>query len=106
MNANSPICASENPFWTAVLTSTPERSEANVLLKSLPATTTRETTSIAPPCAQSAAGSTRRPIDTKNMAENIDLSGSTSSASRSRTSLDAPMTPTRNAPRASEKLNR
>ena len=43
-------------------------------------------------------------METKNIAENIDLSGSTSVASLSRTSLVEPIIPTRNAPSASEKL--
>ena len=54
---------------------------------------------------QSSAGSTIRPMDTKKTAENIDLSGSTNPSRRCRTSLDDPSSPTRNAPRASEKSN-
>ena len=104
MNANSPICASAKPFCTEVRTSTPASSDANVMLKSLPTTTTSDTTRIAVLLAHSADGSTRSPMETKNVAANIDLSGSTSAASLSRTSLVEPMMPTRNAPSASEKL--
>ena len=102
MNANSPICASPKAFCTDVFTSSPQRSEATRLLANLPTTTTHETSSTCGRQWKSATGSTRRPIETKKTAENIDLSGSASDASRSRTTLIEPMMPTRNAPSASE----
>ena len=47
-------------------------------------------------------GFTNSPMEMKKTAENMDLRGSTSVARRSRTSLEPPMIPTRNAPSASE----
>ncbi len=105
MKANSPVWASDMPLWTAVLTSVPAASEARVTFTVLPTRITAETKRIAGACDQSADGSTISPMETKNTAANIDLSGSTSRASLARTSLAEPTSPTRNAPSAREKSN-
>ena len=46
MNANSPICASEKLFWTAVLSVVPVAMDMKRLLTSLPPMTTPETSRI------------------------------------------------------------
>ena len=106
MNANSPVCASAKPCCTDVLTSSPVASAASVLFVALPTRITAETSRICGRHCQNADGSTISPIDTKKTAEYIVFSGPTRPASRCRTSLDAPMSPQRNAPSASEKWNR
>ena len=40
MKANSPICASERPIWTAVFSSRPEATAPNVQFVNLPSITT------------------------------------------------------------------
>ena len=105
MKANSPICASEKPICTDDLMSHPVASVATKLFRNFPPTTIAETSRICGKHSQRAIGLTMSPIDRKKTAEKTALSGSISSPRRLRTSLDAPRSPTRKAPIASEKLN-
>ena len=105
MNANSPVCARPSPFCTAVFTSRPTAMDAIATFTVFPTTIIAETSNISGMQRHSAAGSTSSPMETKNIAENIAFSGSVSLPSLSRKPLEPPITPTRNAPSASEKSN-
>ena len=74
-------------------------------LTPLPMMTTAERNMIVPTFCRHTAGFTRQPIETKNTAANMPLSGAARSSRRLRATDEEPSTPIRNAPSAREKFS-
>ena len=103
MNANSPICASEQPQCIAVFRLCPERSTPSDEKNSLPTRVTSVMIMMGMMYCTTIAGSSIMPTDKKNTAPKRSFTPEVRCSTRSACIVPARSEPARNAPSADEK---